>query len=64
MSKILDFLFGKDNNIFDQKGQVFHHLPKERWEAWQRRYSSDPEYNWKNHSGMKAKERRQSSYRN
>ncbi len=57
---LLDFFFGRDNLIFDIKGQAIHHLPKERWDAWQQRYSSNPEYNWKNHSGMKAKERNSS----
>jgi len=56
LNKALDFLFGKRNDIFDKNGQVCHHLPNEKWEAWQQRYQSSPEYNWKNHSGIKAKE--------
>ncbi|MCC7405386.1 MAG: hypothetical protein IT288_13390 [Bdellovibrionales bacterium] len=55
VNKLLDFLFGKNNDIFDEKGQVRHHLPPEKWESWQQRYQSSPDYNWKNHSGMKAK---------
>lgn len=59
MSKILDFLFGKSPKIFDNNNNVRHDLPKETWEAWQKRYFSDPDRNWRNHSGMKARERRQ-----
>ena len=58
LNKALSFLFGKRNNIFDENGRVHHHLPNEQWEAWQQRYQSNPKYNWKNHSGMKAKERK------
>lgn len=52
--KLLEFLFGKTPDIFDKEGQVSHRLPKEKWEAWQRRYTSNPEYNWRNHAGTKA----------
>ncbi len=59
--KIFDFLFGKDPDIFAEDGSVRHKLPKEKWEAWQNRYQLDPEYNWKNHTGMKAKDRSKSA---
>lgn len=58
MKKILQFLFGKGPEIFDAKNQVKHDLPKEKWDAWQKRYFSDPERNWRNHAGMQAKDRR------
>lgn len=54
MTKLLKFLFGSPPDIFDEKGQVRHKLPKSKWEAWQKRYTSSPEYNWKNHTGTKA----------
>lgn len=57
-SKVLDFLFGKDNNVFDETGRVRHSLPQKKWKNWEQRYQSQPEYNWKSHSGMKAKERK------
>lgn len=57
MDRVLGFLFGKDPDIFAPDGSVRHRLPKEKWEAWQNRYLTDPEYNWKNHIGMKAKEK-------
>lgn len=60
MNTLLDFLFGKNNDIFDENGQVRHNLPQNKWDAWQQRYQSSPEYNWKNHSGMKAKEKKSS----
>jgi hypothetical protein len=54
--KILDFLFGKSPKIFDRKGQVQHELPEDKWNAWQDRYMSDPEYNWRNHTGTRSKD--------
>jgi hypothetical protein len=57
VGKVLEFLFGKDPDIFAADGTVRHKLPKEKWDAWQNRYLLDPEYNWKNHVGMKAKEK-------
>ncbi len=51
MGKILDFLFGKDPDIFDEKGQVCHKLPKKKWDAWYNRTKTDPSYNWRNHIG-------------
>lgn len=56
MGKILDILFGKAPNIFDKDGSVRHQLPKEKWAAWQARYLQSEEHNWKNHSGVRAKE--------
>lgn len=56
MGKILDFLFGKSPKIFDKDGTVRHHLPKEKWEAWQARYLQSEEFNWRNHAGVRAKE--------
>ena len=53
-SKVLDFLFGKDPDIFAEDGSVRHKLPKEKWDHWQNRYMSNPQYNWKNHTGTKA----------
>jgi len=52
VKKTLDFLFGKDPDIFDDKGQVLHKLPKKKWEAWHNRTKLDPEYNWRNHTGV------------
>ncbi len=54
MSMILDFLFGKSPKIFDEKGRVHHELPKEKWDLWNARYQQGAEYNWRNHTGMKA----------
>ncbi len=54
MGKLLAFLFGASPQIFDQDGEVRHHLPKNRWDRWKKRYSEGEEYNWKNHTGTKA----------
>lgn len=59
---LLGFLFGRDPQIFDKDGTVRHNLPKEKWEAWQKRYFSQPEYNWSQHTGMKAKNLRSSKH--
>lgn len=50
--KVLDFLFGKEPDIFDENGNVMHKFPKKKWEAWQNRMKSDPHYNWRNHTGI------------
>lgn len=54
MGKILDFLFGKSPQIFDEKGQVRHKLESKIWQKWEQRYQNSPEYNWRNHTGTRA----------
>ena len=54
ISSLLNFLFGKSPKIFDPDGQVRHDLPKSKWSEWENRYTSSPEFNWKNHTGTKA----------
>jgi hypothetical protein len=51
MGKFLDFLFGKDPDIFNTQGQIQHKLPKARWEAWEKRFKDNPQYNWRLHKG-------------
>ncbi len=51
-SKVMDFLFGKDPDIFDEQGKVCHKLPKKKWDAWHNRTKVNPEYNWRNHTGV------------
>lgn len=52
LKSIGDFFFGKTPDIFDDKGQVVHKHPKKKWDAWQNRYKTDPNYNWRHHSGL------------
>ncbi len=52
LNKIAGFLFGKDPDIFDDKGNVMHKFPKKKWDAWQNRMKADPNLNWRNHRGM------------
>lgn len=52
MQSVLGFLFGKEPDIFDEKGNVQHKHPKKKWDAWQNRIKNDPQYNWRNHSGV------------
>ena len=49
-----EFLFGKDPDIFDDRGNVLHKLPKKKWDSWQNRMKTDPHYNWRNHAGTLA----------
>ncbi len=51
LKKVGDFLFGKSPDIFDENGKVSHKLPKKKWDAWHSRTKTDPQYNWRNHSG-------------
>jgi len=60
MNTILNFLFGKDARIFNKKGEVQHKHPKSKWENWQKRYQSQPEFNWRNHTGTQAKSKKTS----
>lgn len=54
LNKILDFLFGKEPEIFDAKGRVYHKLPKKKWDDWMNRYVHGSEYNWREHTGHQA----------
>jgi hypothetical protein len=54
LKKVADFLLGKDPDIFDDKGNVLHRLPKRKWDDWQARYIKSPDYNWREHTGSKA----------
>lgn len=54
LKSIGDFLFGKDPDIFDEKGNVLHKLPKKKWDQWADRMKTSPDYNWRNHSGTTA----------
>lgn len=48
-----DFLFGKDPDIFDDKGQIAHKFPEEKWKQWNNRIKSNPDYDWHQHGAMK-----------
>jgi len=54
LKSISDFLFGKDADIFDDKGQVLHKLPKKTWDNWHNRIIKGREYNWREHAGSHA----------
>lgn len=51
---VLDFLFGKDPDIFDENGNVVHKYPKKTWDAWANKFKTDQSYNWRNHTGSNA----------
>jgi len=51
---ILGFIFGKKPGLnFTKAGKVSHNHKPEYWEAWKKRFSQDPNLNWKNHAGVK-----------
>lgn len=58
LKKVLEFLFGKEPDIFDENGRVQHNLPKEKWENWHKRYMGGEEFNWRTHTGTRSGVRR------
>lgn len=54
VKKITDFLFGKDPDIFDDKGRVQHKLPKKKWDDWNNKIVKGEDYNWRTHTGSQA----------
>ena len=54
LKPVMDFLFGKDPDIFDENGNVLHKHPKKKWDNWQNRLKLDPSYNWRHHTGTQA----------
>jgi hypothetical protein len=52
VSKLSDFMFGKEPDIFDERGRVLHKLPKKKWDNWHNRTKVNPENNWRNHTGV------------
>ncbi|MCB0411546.1 MAG: hypothetical protein KDD22_03420 [Bdellovibrionales bacterium] len=59
LNKLMNFLFGKEPEIFDENGRVRHNLPKEKWDAWNQRYMGGEEFNWRNHTGTRAGARKE-----
>lgn len=54
LKSVSNFLFGKDPDIFDDKGRVLHKLPKKKWDDWNNRIVTGSEYNWREHTGHQA----------
>ena len=54
LKNIGNFLFGKDPDIFDDKGNVLHKLPRKRWDDWNNRIIKGADYNWREHKGAQA----------
>ncbi len=54
LKNISNFLFGKDADIFDDKGNVLHKLPRKQWDDWNSRIIKGSEYNWREHKGTEA----------
>jgi hypothetical protein len=51
MGKLLNFLFGRSPDIFDDKGNVVHKLPANLWQSWRDRFEKNPEYDGRKHHG-------------
>jgi hypothetical protein len=54
LKTVSNFLFGKDPDIFDDKGRVLHKLPKKKWDDWNNRIIKGSDYNWREHTGYQA----------
>ncbi len=54
LKKLADFFGGKEPEIFDDKGQISHKLPKKKWDDWNNRLVQSAEYNWRGHKGNQA----------
>lgn len=54
LKKFANFMLGKDPDIFDDKGNVLHKLPKRKWDDWNNRIIKGAEYNWREHAGHQA----------
>ena len=50
MKQVLDVLFGKDPQIFDENGKVRHKVPEKKWQDWDSRFKSSA-YDWHGHRG-------------
>jgi len=57
LKKILTFIGGKKADIFDEKGEVRHNLPNEKWEDWNNRYKDPKTANWRTHKGTQSKDK-------
>jgi hypothetical protein len=58
LKTIGDFIFGKDPQIFDERGRVRHQFPEEKWTKWNDRYKA-PSFDWRQHSAKQAAEKPQ-----
>ena len=58
VKSVIDFLFGKEPDIFDDKGRVQHKLPKKKWDDWHHRIIKGQEYNWREHAGSQVGEKK------
>ena len=56
MKALLNFIFGKEPDIFDENGQVRHKLPDGKWNDWNSRYK-EASHNWRTHKGATATKR-------
>ena len=51
-----NFLFGKDPDIFDERGKVRHKFTDEKWAKWNDRLKANPDYDWRHHGAKKRAE--------
>lgn len=56
MKFLINFLFGKSPQVFFLKdGSVRHKHSKKKWNDWHNRFSQNPNYNWRIHTGKVGK---------
>lgn len=54
LGKILDFIGGKDPDIFDAYGRVRHKFSDKKWQDWDARIRKSKDFDWRQHSGSDA----------
>lgn len=49
LKSVAQFIIGKDPDIFDERGNVLHKFTDDKWNAWNNRLKTNPDYDWTNH---------------
>ncbi len=55
LKKILYFIGGKPPQVNFRNGEITHDHPEKKWQAWKDRFEKDPNYQFRQHSGISGK---------
>lgn len=55
LGMILDFIGGKDPDIFDAYGRVRHKFSEKKWKDWDARIRGNKDFDWRAHKGLDKK---------
>ena len=61
LKSLLEFIGGKQANIFNKKGRVQHDLGSKKWEDWNNRLKENPDYDFRNHAGKETPKKSETS---